>query len=269
MVYDTTYKYQNPNIYEWFLAQNKSYNVNIRPTANVGNVRTVSSQTGNFILNASGSSDVDGTIQRFIWKQIAGTVLTNAISKDGICNVSGATISGVYKYELKVIDDRADYTVDTVSITSDDIQAPPVSVAGADQVITLPVSSVFLDGRSSSDADGTIASYSWTKVSGPTGGTIASPTSSTTTISALVAGTYVYRLTVKDNIGATGSDDITITVSNSTSTSSAPVVNAGTDQVHITPENAANLTATATDDGTISSYCVDTGCRTFYSNFFK
>src|SRR5204862_602793 len=46
----------------------------------------------------------------------------------------------------------------------------------------------------------------------------------------------------------------TITVSNSSSTSSAPVVNAGSDQVLITPVNAANLTATATDDGTISAY---------------
>lgn len=57
----------------------------------------------------------------------------------------------------------------------------------------------------------TIASYSWTKVSG-TGGTIVSPTSATTSITGMTTGTYVFRLTVTDSFGATYSDTITVTV---------------------------------------------------------
>jgi hypothetical protein len=44
---------------------------------------------------------------------------------------------------------------------------PPISVAGPDQVITLPADSVLLDGKQSSDPDGIISSWLWTKISGP------------------------------------------------------------------------------------------------------
>ena len=52
---------------------------------------------------------------------------------------------------------------------------PPISVAGPDQVITLPIDSVSLDGRSSSDPDGSISSYLWTKISGPVSFNITKP----------------------------------------------------------------------------------------------
>ncbi len=44
---------------------------------------------------------------------------------------------------------------------------PPISVAGSDLVITLPPDSVSLDGRTSTDPDGSISNYLWTKISGP------------------------------------------------------------------------------------------------------
>jgi hypothetical protein len=48
-----------------------------------------------------------------------------------------------------------------------------------------------------------------------------------------VAGTYVFRLTVTDNSGRTAYDDVKVTMttsSSTTSTSGAPVANAGPDQ---------------------------------------
>jgi hypothetical protein len=44
---------------------------------------------------------------------------------------------------------------------------PPIAIAGPDQLITLATDSVLLDGRSSSDPDGTISEWLWTKISGP------------------------------------------------------------------------------------------------------
>jgi hypothetical protein len=64
---------------------------------------------------------------------------------------------------------------------------------------------------SGTDTDGTISSYSWTKISGGTA-TITSPTSASTTITGLVAGTYVFQLQVTDNNGATATDTVQITV---------------------------------------------------------
>ena len=44
---------------------------------------------------------------------------------------------------------------------------PPIAVAGRDQSITLPTDSILLDGRNSSDPDGTISEWLWTRMSGP------------------------------------------------------------------------------------------------------
>jgi len=44
---------------------------------------------------------------------------------------------------------------------------PPIALAGPDQVITLPTDTVLLDGRNSSDPDGTISEWRWKKISGP------------------------------------------------------------------------------------------------------
>ncbi|HEX2606960.1 MAG TPA: T9SS type A sorting domain-containing protein [Flavisolibacter sp.] len=94
---------------------------------------------------------------------------------------------------------------------------PPVANAGADKSITLPANSVAMTG-SGTDADGSIASYTWSKVAGPTQYTLSSTTIASPTLSNLVAGTYTFRLTVKDNAGATAADDVNITVNSATTT---------------------------------------------------
>lgn len=111
----------------------------------------------------------------------------------------------------------------------------PTANAGADQSITLPTTSVTMAG-SGTDADGTIVSKAWTQVSGATA-TITTPSSYTTTITGLTAGTYVFRLTVTDNSGATGSDDMTVTVSAGDVT--APTVSS------VTPANGSTGVALA------------------------
>jgi hypothetical protein len=90
----------------------------------------------------------------------------------------------------------------------------PVANAGNPQTITLPTSSVTLQG-SGTDADGTITSYLWTRSSG-NGGSIVSPNAATTNVSGLSAGTYVYNLRVTDNSGATANSAVTVTVNSAT-----------------------------------------------------
>lgn len=87
----------------------------------------------------------------------------------------------------------------------------PTANAGTDKTLILPINSVTLFG-SGSDVDGQIISYLWTKVSGPSGGIISTPTASSTTITNLIEGTYTYKLTVTDDKGANGSDEVSIVV---------------------------------------------------------
>jgi ribosomal protein L14 len=130
---------------------------------------------------------------------------------------------------------------------------PPVANAGADQSITLPANSVSLSGTGS-DSDGTIASYAWVKVSGPAGELIGSPSSATTSVSNLSQGTYVFRLTVTDNLGATGTDTVQVTV-NSGVPNVPPVSNAGADQSIALPTASITLSGSGSDsDGTVTSF---------------
>jgi hypothetical protein len=129
----------------------------------------------------------------------------------------------------------------------------PVANAGHDRTITLPANSVTIDG-SAADKDGKVISYMWTKVSGG-GVKLAGTNGPQLTASALTEGSYVFRLTAKDNAGATGSDEVQVTVARSTSENIPPVANAGPDKVVQLPHNSMILRGTATDkDGSISTY---------------
>ncbi|HVV06833.1 MAG TPA: carbohydrate-binding protein, partial [Puia sp.] len=104
--------------------------------------------------------------------------------------------------------------------TSTSTPAPtPVANAGADQTITLPTSSITLTGTGT-ETGGTIKSYAWSQISGPSTATIATSTQAQTTISALIAGTYVLQLKVTDANGATASDQVNVVVKAASSSSS-------------------------------------------------
>jgi hypothetical protein len=99
----------------------------------------------------------------------------------------------------------------------------PTANAGTDQTITLPASAVTLTGAGT-DSDGSISSYSWAKISGPSSGTIASATTSSTQVNNLVQGVYQFELTVTDNNGATGKDIVQVTVNAAIAGSLLPAV---------------------------------------------
>ena len=83
------------------------------------------------------------------------------------------------------------------------------AIAGTDITIVLPTNTATLEGSSS----GTATSYNWTKISGPTQGTIVSPNSSSTVISNLTAGQYYFQLKVLNSAGQSASDTVRITTS--------------------------------------------------------
>lgn len=87
----------------------------------------------------------------------------------------------------------------------------PVANAGGNKNIVLPVNSVTLTGTGT-DEDGTITSYNWTYVSGPSQYNIVSAASAQTEINNLVKGIYQFQLQVTDNKGATGTDLVTVNV---------------------------------------------------------
>lgn len=120
-----------------------------------------------------------------------------------IQKVINGTLQDLYQWMLRQGD-----TVNTYHVASGN--STPTANAGTDKTITLPYSAVYLYGTGN-DTDGSIASYSWSKVSGPYC-VIRNATSRNPVITNLHSGSYTFRLTVTDDQGATGTDDIVVTV---------------------------------------------------------
>jgi hypothetical protein len=133
----------------------------------------------------------------------------------------------------------------------------PVADAGTDQVITLPVSTVTLNGNGSTDADGSITQFQWTRLSGPGTPQIVTANSAQTSVTNLVQGTYEFELTVTDNKGSTARDTMRVTVNPAPRVNQPPVANAGADSTYtISATNPLVLDGSASSDpdGTVQLY---------------
>jgi dienelactone hydrolase len=123
----------------------------------------------------------------------------------------------------------------------------PSAKAGADQ--TLSLSSTYLTG-SGSDPDGSISSYYWNQVSGPTQATLLNHTTSKLYAKDLKTGNYLFSLRVTDNSGDTDTDYVSVNVSEN----QLPVASAGRDRLVLLPANKTSIVGTATDDSSIVSW---------------
>lgn len=231
--------------------------VNAVPVANAGADITITLPVNTAAFDGSTSSDSDGSIAKYAWTKesgpAGGAIASAATAKT---NITGLT-EGTYVFRLTITDDRGATAYDEVTITvnPEPINEDPIAKAGNDVSVVLPTNSVALDGGESVDNDGSIASYAWSKQSGPSGGAVASPNSAKTNITGLTEGTYVFRLTVTDNKGATAYDEVTVTVKPPASNND-PVANAGADIIITLPTSSAALdgSASADSDGSIAKY---------------
>ena len=248
--YDTVYDWHNPHLYEWFLGQDKSLAPNVMPNANAGTDITIQHTVGTVTLNGSASSDPDGNIAKFVWKRITGPNAGTITSPNSaVTSVTGLTTVGTYQYELTVADNRSGWKRDTVRVNVIMPVGSPTARAGGFAMINLPTNNFNLDGTGSTDPDGTIVSYSWSKVSGPSA-TFANPNTAVANVSGLSAGQYYFRLLVTDNNGYSDDDTMRLFVN------SMGVANAGPDININFPVAIATLNGTASydPDGPLSAY---------------
>ncbi|HEY0433357.1 MAG TPA: right-handed parallel beta-helix repeat-containing protein, partial [Chitinophagaceae bacterium] len=226
---------------------------NKAPVANAGNNQSITLPANSVNLSGSGT-DADGSVASYLWTKISGpttyTIASSAQAGTAVTNL----VQGVYQFALTVTDNGGATGKDTVSITvSAPSNLPPVADAGSPVVLVLPANSTPIGGSGSNDPDGSISSYSWTKISGPSSFVISNPGSSTTTVNSLTQGIYQFQLTVTDNGGAVGRDTVTVTVN--ASPNQLPTASAGTDITIALPQNTISLAGSGDDpDGTIASY---------------
>ena len=165
------------------------------PVAIAGAAQTITLPVNSSTLDGSKSYDPDGSISKYAWTQVSGTGGTITNPANASTTVTGLT-QGTYIYKLTVTDNSngTATALDTI-IVKGAANLPPIANAGADQTITLPASTVTVNGSASKDQDngGLISAYAWSQSSGPSAATIANPTQVNSTISGLKAGVYVFQ----------------------------------------------------------------------------
>lgn len=172
-------------------------------------------------LDASGSTDADGNIVSWSWAE-NGVAIGTGETLDATFDV------GVHTVTLTVTDDDGDTDTDNViiAVVASGANVPPVADAGPNQTVEDAddggSETVTLDASGSTDADGTIVSWSWTE-NGLAIGT------GETLDAEFDVGVHTVTLTVTDDDGDTDTDDVRITVNASTS-NLPPVADAGQNQ---------------------------------------
>ncbi|HTB25065.1 MAG TPA: T9SS type A sorting domain-containing protein, partial [Puia sp.] len=219
-------------------------------------------------------------IKDFSWVMISGPGPVTISNQNKFNPTISGLIPGVYVFQLTVTDSVGATNTDQVNITVDpEPTVPnqaPVANAGNNQTITAPVSSVVLDGSRSYDPDGTIVNFFWSQVSGPSNSVFSNNEIILPTVSNLIAGSYVFQLMVTDNSGATGIDQVTVTVNKGDTTINPPPVtppenndSVSNDQFIVFPNPAQNLINTRISDsleGTIRINMYDVNGRVVLSD---
>src|SRR6185437_14904831 len=206
------------------------------PVANAGSNQTISLPTSSVTLNGSGST---GTISSYLWTRISGPNTPTITTPAAVSTTVTGLIQGTYVFQLSV---NGGVSTSQVTITVNPAP-PPTANAGSNQTISLPASSVTLNGSGST---GTISSYLWTRISGPNTPTITTPAAVSTTVTGLIQGTYVFQLSVN---GGASTSQVTITVN----PAPPPTANAGPNQTISLPASSVTLNGSGST-GIISSY---------------
>ena len=176
---------------------------NDTPVAEAGPDQTVDEGT-TVTLNASNSSDPDGSITSYLWTQTAGTSVTlsdPASTTPTFTAPSVGVTPEALVFQLTVTDNGGLNNIDTIIINVSNVNQAPIADAGSDQTVN-EGDTVTLNGSNSFDPDSAIAAYSWIQTAG-TSVTLSDPASTTSTFTAPDVGQYgeslTFQLTVTDD----------------------------------------------------------------------
>lgn len=126
-----------------------------------------------------------------------------------------------------------------ISVNVSSFAAAPVVYGGPKILIGLPVDSIFLSAGVTFSAGRSLASASWTRLSGPNTPTIANSTVyNAATAHGLIAGTYIFQISITDDIAQTGTANDTIIVFTK-SPGAHYTINAGSGNLNLTPASTS------------------------------
>ena len=225
--------------------------VNIPPIANAGSAQTVEE---NIQVTLSGSaSDSDGSVTSFAWSQLSGPSVDISSASSAVTSFLAPEVveDTVLSFRLTATDnDGATHSSD-VDITVVNVNLLPIVDAGSSQSID-EHGEVTLIG-SASDSDGSIVSYQWSQIAGPSVQLSDATSASTSFVAPEVTSdtTLTFQLAAIDNDNAVETSTVDVIVTN---VNLLPTAEAGSNQTHQEGVQI-ELTGSGTDsDGSIVSY---------------
>lgn len=191
----------------------KAESGNVRPVAAPGPAQNAA--IGSTVrLDGSGSSDANGDALAYTWS-LASRPAGSAAALTGAQTASPefiADVAGDYVLRLLVNDGALDSEPQTLLVRATAANAVPVADAGAAQTVG-EGSTVTLDARASSDADGQTLSYAWSLTGRPAGSAavLNAATSARPTFVADKPGTYVATVVVSDAQSSSAPATVSVT----------------------------------------------------------
>ncbi|XP_033640190.1 dyslexia-associated protein KIAA0319-like protein isoform X3 [Asterias rubens] len=221
------------------------------PVAKAGKDVIIKLPVNSAILYGNSSFD-DHPDVTYVWSKERGPAADMSGSSSAILHLDNLE-EGTYVFRLTLKDSKDQTDLDEATvIVKPENNLPPTADAGPDKELSLPDDSTTLDASDSKDDLG-ITTYHWQKVSGPNEPEITDADQVVATVSGLMAGHYLFKLTVGDKHGATDSDTVDVIVKKEINI--APVAHAGPDISIQLPNDVVELDGSeSTDDKGIVSY---------------
>ncbi len=183
---------------------------NITPlTVSAGGNQTIILPVDSTSMIANTSADAGDSIISYQWSYISGPTQYAMRNPDASRAEAYNLTVGTYTFALTVTDNSGRNASDTVVVTVDaSIQSPKAVIANTDTVVSLTDSLTangyaLVGSESLAPTGGSLTSYVWLELAGPSEVTLSAADSANTNINGLALGNYLFQLTVTDNLGRT------------------------------------------------------------------
>ncbi|MBN8855590.1 MAG: T9SS type A sorting domain-containing protein, partial [Sphingobacteriales bacterium] len=178
--------------------------------------------------------------------QVSGPNTATITNGGTITPTISGVIAGSYVFKVTITSSTGTSTSSQMTLTVNPAPVTPIFTvsAGSNVTITLPTNSVQLTGVATVQ-NTTLSTCTWTQVSGPNTATITNGGTITPTISGVIAGSYVFKVTITSSTGTSTSSQMTLTV-NPAPVTPVFTVSAGPDLSITLPVSSVQITGVAT-----------------------
>ena len=219
--YDPNFRVSGLNVYEWMLSYKRGASPQppppapAAPIASAGGNQTITLPANSVTVDGAKSTYPSGSTLLWVKKDgpAGGTIASPSSLKTAI---TGLNTAGDYQFQLRITDTNGNVSTSSMHVIVNPApgSSNPTTLhsdPGSDQIITLPVSKVYLDGTGSTGPAG--STHIWKQSGGPATANVLYPYSIKTDITGLtVAGTYKVDLVITDTEGNVSTSTVTITV---------------------------------------------------------